>query len=98
MFAEVAMMKDKVRKSAQVNKIVNYTHSLPFDKPEEVPQGDPEDWVDAQTADGPSLSDLMDAIKGSWTEMVAKLGSVAINVNLFRTDLRKVADRVKETK
>ncbi|KAJ1215598.1 hypothetical protein NDU88_003206 [Pleurodeles waltl] len=41
-----------------------------------------------------SLADLLMANQNSCNEMVRKIDSIAIDANLLRTDLRKVADRV----
>ncbi|KAJ1122584.1 hypothetical protein NDU88_001070 [Pleurodeles waltl] len=67
------------------------------DRPKEVPLRDLEDRAAVGTVEDLSLSDLLNAIEGSRSDMVAKIDSVAIEVNLLRTNIRKVVERVTTT-
>ncbi|KAJ1201157.1 hypothetical protein NDU88_004972, partial [Pleurodeles waltl] len=91
------MGKDKGGQQSQVNKIVNYTQAT-HDRDKmsaktlEVYQcplegGDPQE---------PSMSDILNEIKGMCTELVTKINTVAVNVAILHADLRKVVHRVTE--
>ncbi|KAJ1173426.1 hypothetical protein NDU88_005261 [Pleurodeles waltl] len=91
------MGKDKGGRQSQANKIVNYeqvthgkdrTHiNTPDDTLGTVESCDPQD---------PSMSDILNEIKGTRTELVTKIDTVAVDVTLLRATLCKVAERVKE--
>ncbi|KAJ1162555.1 hypothetical protein NDU88_003023 [Pleurodeles waltl] len=53
--------------------------------------------INEQSSPALSLADLMEAIKGTPTELTTKIDLVAIDVNLLRVDLRGVVDRVTTT-
>ncbi|KAJ1110124.1 hypothetical protein NDU88_007479 [Pleurodeles waltl] len=52
-------------------------------------------WEAPALAEEPSCSELLAAIQGSHVVLEGKIKAVAVEVNLLRTDLRKVSDKVK---
>ncbi|KAJ1081661.1 hypothetical protein NDU88_001839 [Pleurodeles waltl] len=52
--------------------------------------------VESRNPQEPSMADILNYIKGTPTELVTKIDTVAVDVTLLRADLRNVAERVKE--
>ncbi|KAJ1153643.1 hypothetical protein NDU88_006402 [Pleurodeles waltl] len=52
--------------------------------------------IESRDPQEPSMSDILNEIKGARTEMVTKIYTMVVDIILLRTDLRKVADRVTE--
>ncbi|KAJ1213053.1 hypothetical protein NDU88_000692 [Pleurodeles waltl] len=94
----IAMVKDKGLHSAQSNKIVNNTQSVPpFDKAGEGSEKDQRGQSEEQPVCTPLMAYSMEAITSIRAELATKKDSVVIEVNLLRADLCGVADRMTAT-
>ncbi|KAJ1082362.1 hypothetical protein NDU88_002530 [Pleurodeles waltl] len=52
--------------------------------------------MESRDSQEPSMSDILNEIKGTHTELVIKIDIVALDVTLLRADLHKVADTITE--
>lgn len=87
------MRKDRMSRSTQPNTITQYTtQRLPSQRitRQTGQDGEPEDTGE------PSRAELLKAIQGSHSALERQIETVSIDVNLLRTDLRKVADKVTD--
>ncbi|KAJ1089529.1 hypothetical protein NDU88_002680 [Pleurodeles waltl] len=91
------MGKDKGGRQSQVNKIVNYaqvTHGK--DRVGTNTLDDTQGATENRNPQKPSMSDILDEIKGTRSELVTKIDPVAVDFTLLQADLCKLADRFTE--
>ncbi|KAJ1209230.1 hypothetical protein NDU88_004608 [Pleurodeles waltl] len=91
------MGKDKGGQQSQANKIVNYTQ-VTHDKNKMGMESldASRNGCESQESQEPSMSDILKEIRGTRTELVTKIDTVAVDVTLLYVDLGKVVDRVAE--